>query len=296
MLVNDDSVCPVGYLHPTKVSIVQKNLSGQEKVAHPCDGRVINVPYDWAAPVETNVERSQRSCGPAPTVSAALTLPEVSAAHVAAYQNVRISPGAPPPLFSMHAHAAFDDSEQGTEAGVAACLQGISERLRTEGLPWSAVLLVHLALSDLSHFTAANAAYCRVVPQVTPPARLCVQLPETRDHAVCAVDALVARGEAAKGRLCLHVQSVSDWAPACIGPYAQATVAGGLLSMAGQIPLHPATMMVSLQPINPENRMLALRCEEARSAGNHKSQRFTALMSVTNPPESISAQALRCCD
>lgn len=42
----------------------------------------------------------------------------------------------------------------------------------------------------------------------------------------------------------LHVQSVSAWAPACIGPYAQAAAGGGLLHLAGQIGLYPASMQL----------------------------------------------------
>lgn len=36
----------------------------------------------------------------------------------------------------------------------------------------------------------------------------------------------------------------TDSAPAAIGPYAQATIAGGFLFTAGQIPLDPVTMQV----------------------------------------------------
>jgi diphthine-ammonia ligase len=43
-------------------------------------------------------------------------------------------------------------------------------------------------------------------------------------------------------RRVLHVRSISLWAPACIGPYSQASTLHGLLHCAGQIPLLPATM------------------------------------------------------
>ena len=42
----------------------------------------------------------------------------------------------------------------------------------------------------------------------------------------------------------LHVQSISRWAPSCIGPYSQATTLGALLQMAGQIGLDPPTMQL----------------------------------------------------
>lgn len=46
------------------------------------------------------------------------------------------------------------------------------------------------------------------------------------------------------GRRVLHVQSVSEWAPKCIGPYSQGVAAGGLVFMSGVIPLDPPTMQL----------------------------------------------------
>jgi enamine deaminase RidA (YjgF/YER057c/UK114 family) len=251
--VNDDSVCPVGYLCSMKVSLAPKNRPGDDKAAPCLVPQVIHVPPDWSPPVLTPEYFPHRcenfKLGGAAHASACLA--EASEAIVTAEdaslpQSRPGSLDATPLLFSMHAHAQCNRSEQGTADGVAACLQELSECLHAEGLPWNAVLLVHLALSDLTHFAVANAAYCRVVPQVAPPARVCVQLPSMQCGSACAVDALVAREAAMESRRCLHVQSISEWAPACIGPYAQATVTGGLLSMAGQIPLDPATMTVCL--------------------------------------------------
>lgn len=53
----------------------------------------------------------------------------------------------------------------------------------------------------------------------------------------------------------LHVRSISDWAPLCIGPYAQANVlANSLIYVAGQIPLNPSSMEIyvpSFPPLPP---------------------------------------------
>lgn len=38
-------------------------------------------------------------------------------------------------------------------------------------------LFVHLYLADMSHFAAANAAYCRHFPAVSPSSRACVEVP-----------------------------------------------------------------------------------------------------------------------
>lgn len=52
-------------------------------------------------------------------------------------------------------------------------------------------------------------------------------------------------GSGSSMRRVMHVQSHSEWAPASIGPYSQATVWGGLLHIAGQLPLDAASMQVS---------------------------------------------------
>ena len=80
----------------------------------------------------------------------------------------------------------------------------------------------------------------------------------------------------------LHVQSVSAWAPACIGPYAQAAVGGGMLYMAGQIGLHPASMQ--LVPGGAAAEVCALHvavCDvRGRGSGNTNIQPDAWLMNI----------------
>ena len=45
-------------------------------------------------------------------------------------------------------------------------------------------------------------------------------------------------------RTTLHVQSLSEWAPVCIGPYCQANSVRNVLFLAGQIALDPASMVL----------------------------------------------------
>lgn len=114
--------------------------------------------------------------------------------------------------------------------------------MQASGVAWADALMVHLYLKDMAHFASVNATYIRVVPATAPPARACVEacLPE---GVLVSVDVLArAPGQSAHKRGCLHVQSISSWAPACIGPYAQGTRALGLVHLAGQIGLDPPTM------------------------------------------------------
>ena len=79
---------------------------------------------------------------------------------------------------------------------------------------------MHLYLADMADFAAANAGYAAVLPPVNPPARACIQLP-LPDGVPAMVEVLVASRPAALPSGILHVQSISQWAPACIGPYSQ---------------------------------------------------------------------------
>ncbi|WIA09297.1 hypothetical protein OEZ85_008704 [Tetradesmus obliquus] len=120
--------------------------------------------------------------------------------------------------------------------------------LPQRGLSWLRSCFLHLYLADMAHFGVANEAYCRHLPQVDPPSRACVQVPLPAGCPVL-LDVLFARQpdqqqqqQQPLDRRVLHVQSISSWAPSCIGPYSQATSCNGLIYMAGQIPLDPASM------------------------------------------------------
>jgi 2-iminobutanoate/2-iminopropanoate deaminase len=61
----------------------------------------------------------------------------------------------------------------------------------------------------------------------------------------------------------VSVQLVStDKAPAAIGPYSQATIAGGFLFTAGQIPLDPVTMEIVTGDIEPQTRQVMANLRE----------------------------------
>ena len=102
---------------------------------------------------------------------------------------------------------------------------------------------MQLYVDDMSHFAAVNAAYVQVVPTHSPPARACVEL-RLPAGVPAAVEAIAATrpGTGPASRRSLHVQSLSCWAPACIGPYGQAVSHLGVARLAGCIAMDPATL------------------------------------------------------
>ena len=138
------------------------------------------------------------------------------------------------------------------------------------------VVFVHLYLASISHFAQINTHYRAFFGTVLPPSRSCVAvganvLPGNRR---VMLDCVVQRGSGAYMRRnttttastttskddglfvrqsrnnphhtlrsTLHVQTISHWAPVCVGPYSQAnTLRSGLTFLAGQIGLVPGTM------------------------------------------------------
>ncbi len=67
----------------------------------------------------------------------------------------------------------------------------------------------------------------------------------------------------------MTVQTIStDKAPAAIGPYSQATVAGGFLFTAGQIPLDPKSMEIVAGDVVPQTQqVMANLAEVLKQAG-----------------------------
>lgn len=107
-------------------------------------------------------------------------------------------------------------------------------------------LTVYLSSTSMSHFPRINAIYSTYFG-TSPPTRACVSilgLPSSRRLKLEGIACLPLHPTAPlPPRTCLHVQSLSYWAPANIGPYSQGiTSASQRLFVAGQIPLLPATL------------------------------------------------------
>jgi diphthine-ammonia ligase len=147
----------------------------------------------------------------------------------------------------------------------------LKKTLRRHNCTPKDVLMVHLYLSEISHFAAINAHYRDVFGVLLPPSRSCVAvgkgvLPGGRRVMMdCIVqcgsgqymrtlptDAAIFTNPYTQAahktstswlRQVLHVQSISHWAPVCVGPYSQVnTLRSGLHFLAGQIGLKPASM------------------------------------------------------
>lgn len=125
--------------------------------------------------------------------------------------------------------------------------------LAAHGFSREEIAHVNVYLASQSLFPVLNDVYSRYFG-TSPPSRACVAVP---GHGARVVLDAVAVRDAAQRRS-LHVQSLSYWAPASIGPYSQAVLAGSRIFLAGQIGMEPATLAV-LASDNVAQACLALQ-------------------------------------
>ena len=95
-----------------------------------------------------------------------------------------------------------------------ATLAAASRLLDEAGAEWSDVSGVIVQLADISNFAMLNQCYAQRVPQCSPPTRfsVCASLEQPTLFIICIQ---VCRRSSKH----MHVESISFWAPANIGPY-----------------------------------------------------------------------------
>lgn len=142
--------------------------------------------------------------------------------------------------------SSTDNIEQLTQERVGAAFSQLLSRMLLQvdkvGHSLRDSVFVTLYISNMMHFKYLNDVYSKFFPPVNPPSRATIQL-ANNGRSVVVVE-IMCRKQASSSvpKKVLHVQSISSWAPCCIGPYSQGTSYDGLVHFAGQIPLDPITM------------------------------------------------------
>lgn len=122
----------------------------------------------------------------------------------------------------------------------------IQQELEKNGnLGFQNVTMVFLYLRDMSKFAKVNAVYAKYFGSNHPSCRACISIPGIPGGCSLSIDMYgVNSGVDLE---VLHVQSISQWAPANVGPYSQAILekldSGSRVVIAGQIGLVPSSMV-----------------------------------------------------
>ncbi|KAK4886058.1 hypothetical protein RN001_002329 [Aquatica leii] len=136
------------------------------------------------------------------------------------------------------------------EHALKEALEKLKSCLTANGHRLEDVVSVVMFISSMSKFVELNRLYVEVLKHVNPPSRACVEVPLPKDcPVILEVLSWSNLGSEVKGdmyleRCTMHVQSISHWAPANIGPYSQAVRIGDIIHVAGQIGLVPGSMHI----------------------------------------------------
>ncbi|XP_030460717.1 diphthine--ammonia ligase isoform X1 [Syzygium oleosum] len=239
ILHSSDSIAPVGILHPLAFHLETKaesaSLSGCDKMNdlhHENMGLVYEVQAESLEGCEDAME----------------SVADVNVLTKAADDGLQISTKKEDLPFSISCWlGASEKASSGLQDDLESVLRKIEKELSGHGLDWRNVLYVHLYISDMNEFAVANNTYVKFITQEKcpsgVPSRSTIELPLLHVGLGKAyIEVLVTKNQEKR---VLHVQSISCWAPSCIGPYSQATLHKNVLYMAGQLGLYPPTMTLS---------------------------------------------------
>lgn len=126
---------------------------------------------------------------------------------------------------------------------------------------------INLYVQNMDDYAIINGVYADRLAFSNPPVRVCVGIPLPKACPVL-LDALAFQTKSTNGgsrngsaidwetrRHTMHVQGISHWAPANIGPYSQSVRVSDLIYVSGQIPLIPGTMKLVDGGIVPQCKL-----------------------------------------
>ncbi|KAI5072248.1 hypothetical protein GOP47_0012354 [Adiantum capillus-veneris] len=244
-----DTIAPVGVLHPSKFHLETK-ISTSSALQPTSEPFVKDIGVEFEESLVTPKEADASSAQSWQSVSRLDILSDSCARRHGAFA-----------VHSLWTKSRVNDL--GIEEELGFLLTAIQKDLKEDGLSWGDVLYIHLYLNDMETFMLANQTYMQVITE-----KLCINGVPSRSTVGIdllgnnlgrvMVEAVVAKKMVKK---VLHVQSISCWAPSCIGPYSQATVCHDMLYMAGQLGLDPPTMALVCGGPASEMKQALKNCE-----------------------------------
>ncbi|KAI9142664.1 hypothetical protein BKA69DRAFT_1065709 [Paraphysoderma sedebokerense] len=158
--------------------------------------------------------------------------------------------------------AEEDCTETNIDEEIIIVMNKLQYLLRWAELNMSDIVSTNLYVSSMSDFARINAGYSKYF-SINPPARACVEVALPKPLNVL-IDVVVYRRPDPEERDTLHVQSISYWASANIGPYSQSVKVSTQQFIAGQIGLIPHSMSLPNCPATdkevPNYRQFLTEC------------------------------------
>ncbi|KAK4302740.1 hypothetical protein Pmani_025189 [Petrolisthes manimaculis] len=272
----------VGYLNLTSLELVDKEISEDVDQLELVTASGLRSPEDFLFDLKLTEEEQQAE-------------DQAKEQHIVddhdnapqSYESFEVdevsSPEVPDDLHCGIVHTSTGFTFAGSVSGNTAdeAIVKLKEYLLGEEMELRHLVCVKMYVQDMNEYVQLNNQYIKHF-SVNPPVRVCVEVPlpsEVRvqldvcgwkqSHVTTDDDNDMIHPTS---RTTMHVQGISHWAPANIGPYSQAVKVGSVVVVAGMIGLVPGTLQVISGGVEVEAR-LALR---------HVSRIITAVAPTTD--------------
>ncbi|KAI9485802.1 MAG: ATP binding domain 4-like protein [Benjaminiella poitrasii] len=165
------------------------------------------------------------------------------------------------PFYAIDGTTAFDNNTtkrfETIEDETLACMLAVREKLHKLDLDWKDVVTVNVFVTDMNDFGQINAIYKKFF-NINPAPRALVGA-NLKGPSRLQIDLVAIKALDHVKRDTMHVQGISYWAPANIGPYSQSVVTQGHAFIAGQIGLVPNKLDLPSPKSFAEEAALSLR-------------------------------------
>ncbi|XP_059209978.1 diphthine--ammonia ligase [Centropristis striata] len=235
-----DAFAPVGYLHFSKLHTENKDADVVARAlphgSCPCQSAIdkMTEEVEYADQAQDNQQEFTSNCDLSCQRGHDLP-PSCSPRSSRGYQWISGING-------------LQSKDPGIQSQTSAAFTQLQSELDSRGWKMKDIVLVHLYVRSMEDFVSLNTVYKKHFG-LNPPARVCVQAPLPAAQ-LLLMDCLLHDWTEPLEEGCfhqreaLHVQSLSHWAPANIGPYSQALRVDEAVFCAGQIALVPCTMQL----------------------------------------------------
>ncbi|XP_043482320.1 diphthine--ammonia ligase [Leptopilina heterotoma] len=264
---SNSDIAPVGYLNFKKVQLLVKdkgmeNLSLKERLQN----IIIKNPLDYVSEILC-LKEDEGNLSPDEEKSA--TAVEVCPREY--FDNPSVNENESGWLWFGGLTSENSDPAEAMED----TLNKLQDLLISKSLQFSDIVSVTLFVKDMANYSLINEIYISRFAQLNPPVRVCVEC-SLKVHVALEATAYKDGSSTKDGSVhqkhTLHVQSISHWAPANVGPYSQVVRIGDIFLVAGQIPLIPGSMAMLSSNIRQECRLTLRHIERLLKSVDNKTQ------------------------
>ncbi|GLV35478.1 uncharacterized protein CBL_01373 [Carabus blaptoides fortunei] len=268
---SDNAIAPVGYLRLNKLHLVQKTCPEllMERLSNVCmkdaDGYITD-PGEEATEnqdCENDIEDENDCC----------TIKTECDSEVALVEHPAVSAITNTGWMWCGGLAGYGES---VEECMESALNKLESCLNSANLTVQDICAINMFVRDMSQYPILNKIYCRVLSHINPPTRVCVEAPLPENcHVLMEALAWKAKPVSGEGNVdkhTMHVQGISHWAPANIGPYSQAIRVDDIICVAGQIGLVPGNMQLVKGGIRQQCQLALRHIGRIVKAMDHTSQ------------------------